>query len=60
MRFISAMIPTIWLQPYLTPAKLVSVQDGTAQPPAEVPATEQAAKQDETKPAETSAQATCC
>lgn len=42
---------------WLTPAKLVSVQDGTAQPPAEVPATEQSAKQEEAKPAETSAQA---
>jgi mono/diheme cytochrome c family protein len=31
-------------------AKLVSVQDGAAQPPAEIPATEQAAKPDEAKP----------
>ena len=61
----NALAATSWL----TPAKLVSVQDGTVQPPAEVPvteqsakpaevpATEQSAKQDEAKPAETNAQA---
>jgi hypothetical protein len=47
----NALAATSWL----TPAKLVSVQDGTVQPPAEVPATEQSAKPAEVPATEQSA-----